>query len=41
MVEIAVVVEHHGAMVLGDRRGQQVDDAGGAVLAPPGQLSLD
>jgi hypothetical protein len=33
VLEIGVVVQHHGAMVLGHRGGQQIDDAGGAVVA--------
>jgi len=32
--EVRVVVKHHGAVMLGDRRGQQIDDSSGPVLAP-------
>jgi hypothetical protein len=31
----------HGAMLFGDRGGQQVDDAGGAVLTSGRHLDLD
>jgi hypothetical protein len=41
VLEVGVVVQHYGAMVLGHRGGQQVDDAGGAVVAPCGHAQLD
>ena len=34
-------MKHDGGMVLGDGSRQKIDDAGGTVLTPSGELSLD
>jgi hypothetical protein len=33
VIEVAVVVQHDGAIELGARSGEQIDDASGAMLA--------
>src|SRR6266536_2233876 len=39
--EVGVVMQHHGAVVLGHRRRQQVDDARRPVMAAGGHAELD
>jgi hypothetical protein len=41
VLEVGVVVQHHGAVVLGYRGGQEIDDPGGTVMAPCGHSDLD
>ena len=41
MFEVPVVVKHDRAMMLGDGRGQQIDDAGRAMVATRRHPNLD